>query len=45
MIAPQTDEARLEVEAHTWRLRDVEFEDAATTRCFECIACGTVRYE
>lgn len=32
-------------EAHTWTLRGVEFEDATTIRCFECLTCTAVRYE
>ena len=32
-------------EPHTWTLRGVEFEDATTIRCFECLTCAAVRYE
>jgi hypothetical protein len=32
-------------EVHTWTLTDVSFEDAVTIRCFECVECGTVRFE
>lgn len=31
--------------AHTWTLRGVEFEDATTIRCFECLTCAAVRFE
>lgn len=40
-----THDTRLDSETHTWRLTDVSFEDAVTIRCFECVECGTVRYE
>lgn len=42
-ISAQT--ARSAEADHQWRLRDVEFEDGSTTRCFECLECGAVRYD
>jgi hypothetical protein len=30
---------------HSWELRDEEFEDGHTTRRFECVTCGEVRFE
>ena len=30
---------------HSWELRDEEFEDGHTTRRFECVVCGAVRFE
>lgn len=30
---------------HRWELRDEEFEDGQTTRRFECVTCGAVRFE
>jgi hypothetical protein len=35
----------LTADDHTWQLRDVQYEDAVTTRGFECVGCGAVRYE
>lgn len=47
MVAPTAHEPLTQADAdvHTWTLRGVEFEDASTTRCFECLTCNAVRYE
>lgn len=45
MPAAATSRTRVEIGSHTWELRDVEFEDTATVRRFECVDCGAVRYE
>lgn len=45
MLAPHSPLARHDAEVHTWQLRDVEYEDTHTTRSFECVECGAVRYE
>lgn len=50
MIAPRAETIwqrtpDVPTEAHTWTLRGVEFEDATTIRCFECLTCAAVRYE
>ena len=45
MLATQPRAPHTEVDDHTWELRDVQYEDAVTTRGFECVQCGAVRYE
>ena len=45
MLTTQSRTRHTEAEDHIWQLRDVAYEDAITTRGFECVECGAVRYE